>query len=66
VPYGKLMPFNVYIALSQSSGQESIHLLWDFDDSLFTTTPCAILEEEDKWLERLDQETFDTWKSEEK
>ena len=54
VPYGKLMPFNVYMALSRSSGRESIHLLWDFDDSLFTTTPCAILEEEDKQLERLD------------
>ncbi len=35
VPYGKLMPFNVYVALSHSSGRESIRLLWDFDDSLF-------------------------------
>ncbi len=52
VSYGK--PFNFCITLSQSSGQESICLLWDFDDSLFTTTPCAVLEEEDKWLEKLD------------
>ncbi len=46
--------------------QESIRLLRDFDDSLFTTTPCAVLEEEDKQLEKLDRETFDTWKREEK
>ena|SRR5258708_6286584 len=64
VPYGKLMPFNVYVALSHSSGWESIHLLRDFDDSLFTTTPCIVLEEEDKRLEMLDQETYDAWKRE--
>ncbi len=64
VPYGKLTPFNVYVALSCSSGWESIHLLQDFDDSLFTTTPCIVLEEEDKWLEMLDWETYDAWKRE--
>ncbi len=66
MPYGKLMPFNVYIALSCSSGWESICLLWDFDDSLFTSTPCAVLEEEDKQLEKLDHETYDAWKRDEK
>jgi len=66
VSYGKLMPFNVYIALSHSSGWESIHLLQDFDDSLFTSTPCTVLEEEDKWLEKLDHETYDAWKRDEK
>ncbi len=66
VPYGKLTPFNVYVALSCSSGRESIHLLRDFDDSLFTSTPCTVLEEEDKRLEKLDRETYDAWKRDEK
>ena len=56
---------NVYVALSRSSGRESIRLLRDFDDSLFTTTPCVVLEEEDKRLEKLDRETYAAWKREE-
>jgi len=66
VPYGKLTPFNVYIALSRSSGWETIRLLRDFEESLFTTTPCVVLEEEDKRLEMLDRETYDAWKREQK
>ncbi len=64
VPYGKLTPFNVYVALSWSSGQETIHLLQDFEDSLFTTTPCEALEEEDKRLIKLDRETKKIWEKE--
>ncbi len=64
VPYGKLTPFNVYVALSRSSGWESIRLLQDFDNSLFITTPCIVLEEEDKRLEMLDREIYHAWKRE--
>jgi hypothetical protein len=35
-PTGKLSFFNLYVALSWSSGQETICLLRDFDDQLFT------------------------------
>ncbi|KAJ7791199.1 hypothetical protein B0H14DRAFT_2367909 [Mycena olivaceomarginata] len=34
-PTGKLSLFNLYVALSRSSGQETICLLRDFDDQLF-------------------------------
>src|SRR5260370_35085498 len=61
VPYGKLTPFNVYVALSRSSGRESIRLLRDFDDSLFITTPWVVLEEANR-LDRLDREKHHGWK----
>lgn len=63
VPFGKLTPFNVYVALSRSSGHDMIQLLQDFDDSLFTKTPSAVLEQEDRWLVKLDIETKETWKT---
>ena len=39
----------------------SIVGLWWF---FVPTTPCVVLEEEDKWLEMLDRETYDAWKRE--
>jgi hypothetical protein len=56
-PNGKLTPFNAYVALSRSSGRETIRLLRDFDDILFTKAPSAMLEEEDRRLYDLDRET---------
>ena len=35
-PSGGLSLFNLYVALSRSSGRETIRLLRDFDDELFT------------------------------
>ncbi len=57
VPSGYITPFNAYVALSRSSGRETIRLLRDFDDKIFTTLPCAKLAVEDEKLERLDKET---------
>ena len=42
-PTGKLIPFNTYIALSQSHGRDSIWLLHNFDEHLFTHHPCEYL-----------------------
>ncbi|KIL66493.1 hypothetical protein M378DRAFT_54183, partial [Amanita muscaria Koide BX008] len=52
-PTGKLTPFNAYVALSRSSGRETIKLLRDFDEKLFITVPSETLEEEDRHLEEL-------------
>ena len=41
VPSGSLSPSSAYVALSWSRGRDSIRLLKDFDDKLFTTTPIA-------------------------
>lgn len=35
--------FNAYVALSRSSGRETIGLLRDFDDKLFTVHPSEFL-----------------------
>ncbi|KIL60607.1 hypothetical protein M378DRAFT_50592, partial [Amanita muscaria Koide BX008] len=56
-PTGKLTAFNAYVALSRSSGRDSIRLLRDFDEDLFTTVPSEALEDEDARLEVLDQMT---------
>ena len=37
-PSGTLTLFNLYIALSQSSGWDTIRLLWDFDEIIPTVT----------------------------
>ena len=41
---------------------ETVRLLRDFDDSLFTTTPSEALEQEDRRLVKLNRETMTTWK----
>ena len=49
-PVGKLTPLNAYIALSWSWGRDSIQLLCDFDECLFTHHPSEHLHIEDEWL----------------
>ena len=60
-PTGALTPFNAYVALSRSSGRDTIRLIRDFNDALFTTPACSVLEAEDKRLEFLDQATRNEW-----
>lgn len=60
-PSGGLTPFNVYVALSRSSGADTIRLLRDFDPTLFTKHPSEYLRQEDKRLEHLDRETKVRW-----
>ncbi|KAI0250296.1 hypothetical protein BJV78DRAFT_1128109, partial [Lactifluus subvellereus] len=54
-PSGSLSLFNVYIALSRSSGRSTIRLLRDFDDHLFTQAFEPELLQEDERLEALDR-----------
>ncbi|KAF8309531.1 uncharacterized protein EI90DRAFT_2958593 [Cantharellus anzutake] len=42
-PTGALTPFSAYVALSRSSGRETIRLLRDFDETLFTRPVCEAL-----------------------
>ena len=52
--------FNLYIALSKSSGHSSIQLLQDFDDELFQKCHNPALLQDD-WLEKLDRITKSWW-----
>ena len=52
-PTGKLSLFNLYVALSRSSGRDSIRLLRDFDDDMFLQCHEVELIEEDERLEKL-------------
>ena len=56
---GTLSLFNLYIALSRSSGQSTIRLLWDFNEKLFQSSHDTWLLDEDYRLDRLDQITKD-------
>lgn len=56
-----LTPFHVYVALSRSSGRETIRLLRDFDKLLFVSGGCPILSAEDERLEELDTQTKKWW-----
>ena len=47
-PTGKLSLFNLYIALSQSSGCDSLRLLRDFDDEMLLQCHKGELIEEDE------------------
>ena len=49
--------FAAYVALSQSRGQETIRLLGDFDDKIFTKHPSEHLHAEDKRLAALSLQT---------
>ena len=42
-PTGILSPFSIYVALSQSRGRNTIHLLRDFDVNLFQNHPSEVL-----------------------
>ncbi|KAF8192858.1 hypothetical protein K438DRAFT_1762159 [Mycena galopus ATCC 62051] len=60
-PSGKLSLFKLYVALSQSSGRETIRLLRDFDDDLFMQSHDPSLLAEDDRLEGLNNQTRAWW-----
>lgn len=60
-PTGTLSLFNLYVALSRSSGRESIRLLRDFDDALFLKGHDPVLLAEDDRLESLNESTKMWW-----
>ena len=61
-PQGSLSLFNLYVALSRSSGQKTIRLLRDFDDKMLKQVHDFDLIEEDSRLERLDRQTETWWR----
>ena len=56
-PTGTLSLFNLYVALSRSSGRDSIRLLRDFKDEPFRGSHNPALMAEDERLENLDKMT---------
>jgi len=56
-PTGGLDLFNLYVALSCSSGRESIWLLWDFNNELFKKSHDSVLLAEDDRLDKMDRIT---------
>ena len=54
---GPLTPFNAYVGLSRSRGRDTIRLLRECQEGLFTTHPSEDLREEDIRLEKLDRLT---------
>lgn len=55
--------FGMYVALSRSRGRNTIRLLRDFENSLFTRHPSDDLRMEDIRLEALAKETKEKWMS---
>lgn len=53
LPTGGLTLFNLYVALSQSSGRHTIRLLRDFDEHYFRQSHDMDLTEEDNRLDEL-------------
>ena len=53
-PSGTLTLFNLYVALSRSSGRDTIRLLQDFDDNMFKKAHDRELLDEDERLGQLD------------
>ena len=60
-PTSGLSLFNLYVALSRSSGRNTIRLLRDFDDDAFLQAHVPELLEEDERLEELDISTRRWW-----
>jgi ATP-dependent exoDNAse (exonuclease V) alpha subunit len=56
-PTGGLDLFNLYVALSRSSGRESIRLLQDFDNKLFQKSHDSVLLAEDDRPDKMDRIT---------
>jgi ATP-dependent exoDNAse (exonuclease V) alpha subunit len=54
-----LSPFNAYVALSRSKGRDTIRLLRDSEDILFTCHPSEDLREEALRLTKLAENTKD-------
>jgi len=62
-PTGGLNLFNLYVALSWSSGRETIRLLRDFDQKHFQAAHSPELVREDERLMLLDAQTSEWWHS---
>ena len=62
-PYGRLTPFNVYVALSRGTGRDNIQLLRDFDETLLQHHPSEYLRLEDERLDSLNDSTKEIWES---
>jgi hypothetical protein len=62
-PSGTLSGFNAYVALSRSRGRNTIRLLREFDEKLFTIHPNEELCKEDAWLATLEMETMERYMS---
>ncbi|KAG8215548.1 hypothetical protein J3R82DRAFT_9210, partial [Butyriboletus roseoflavus] len=62
-PTGKLSLFNLYVALSRSSGRETIRLLRDFDEKALTSPHLPKLTAEDDRLSRMNETTFSWWQT---
>ena len=60
-PTGGLSLFNLYVALSWSSGKETIRLLRDFNAKVFQASHSAQLLAEDDRLRELDTEMKERW-----
>jgi hypothetical protein len=60
-PTGGLNLFNLYVALSRSSGRSTIRLLRNFDEGLFKKCHCLELLAEDDRLKELDEQTKVWW-----
>jgi hypothetical protein len=56
-----LSPFNAYVALSRGRGRQTIRLLRDFDDLLFTRHPSESLRVEDERIVDLTRKTKDDY-----
>ncbi|KAF8573005.1 hypothetical protein K439DRAFT_1376773 [Ramaria rubella] len=62
-PGGKLSMFDLYVALSRSSGQETVRLLCDFDKNIFIQELGIHLELEDQRLRELNEKMKEWWGS---
>ena len=62
LPTGGLSLFNLYVALSRSSGRSTIRLLRDFDNTTFMQSHGASLLQEDDRLDKLDALTKSWWR----
>ena len=60
-PTGGLSLFNLYVALSRSSGKSTIRLLRDFDAKVFQASHSSQLLAEDDRLKELNIETKEQW-----
>ena len=60
-PQGSLSLFNLYVALSRSSGRSTIRLLRDFDVDVLRQTHNTFLLAEDDHINRLDRATQRAW-----
>jgi hypothetical protein len=60
-PTGALTLFNLYVALSRSSGRSTIRILREFDENMFKKSHSTELLMEDDRLERLNRTTKLWW-----